>query len=322
MHFDWASFLDSVGIPYRYGPDMNISRDHIGIPCPLCDDDGGFHFGIRLEDGMTRGCWRDKEHYVGPVKLLSHLANIPLPDAIKMWNTGAVPTDDAIDILLAELEADETPKKISFDEVFLPEEAKKFKREPTIASQRAWNYMADRGFDPFDLSHYYGVRWMGKHDFWGGRILLPIRWGNKLVGWTGRAYGPARIRYLSYPPGELLSHLLLVPRGATRGGELLLLVEGPLDAYKIDQLGRDRGIHAVALMGTKMQGGKIKHLSKIVDNYDRCVVMLDEGEDLRAVEIAAELSVLGVKAAPCLPGYPDPGEFDLGALDLLENLAR
>ena len=102
--------------------------------------------------------------------------------------------------------------------------------------------------------------------------------------------------------------------GAAKGGETLVLVEGPVDALKLDVLGRP-SVRAVGLMGVVLSPGKRDLVVRLVERFDRVCVLLDADAMAVALRLKAELGFLNRQVTlGALPeGVKDPG--DLSSLE-------
>lgn len=86
-------------------------------------------------------------------------------------------------------------------------------------------YVADRGLDPLAYPYYYSDK-VG----FGNRIIVPFMFKNKLVGWTARAMGDNKPKYISeQQPGYVFN---LDNQDTDR--EFVLVMEGPFDALSVD----------------------------------------------------------------------------------------
>lgn len=84
------------------------------------------------------------------------------------------------------------------------------------------------------------------------------------------------------------------------------MVEGPLDALKVDYYGKPFGVNAVATMGTAVTEGQKKRLTKIARNTSTYVVF-DETAMSEGLALADEI---GATWLPLPSGIGDPGEMD------------
>lgn len=324
--FDWIPFLESEQIDFIVGPAKNVGSDHIGINCPLCGDDTEYHFGIRISDGMPRGCWRTRSHWLTSAELLVRVLGISMREAVEILTEGnavAITEDAMLDAVgLLDAKVQEPFRSIEWTEhsrVF--ESASGQARVP-------WQYMEGRGFRPDVLSRKYGIRW-GTGDRWNYRILFPLHSpAQELIGWTGRAVGNASIKYDTYPAGDAINRVVYEPR-PDQEGKLLIITEGPVDALKIDCLGRSLGVSGVALLGLRDSPGKIAHIQEIAARHEYVGICLDHGYEANALQIQTFMRPLDTSILTLPEGVEDPGELKtrqgrewmIGLLDRLNRAA-
>lgn len=121
-----------------------------------------------------------------------------------------------------------------FDEVALPKNAKSIKTWADLNCVDSdfvdvVQYAMTRGDHVFENCEFYwtpDVKF-GMHR----RLLIPFYWGNKIVGWTGRAIdSEAKPRYMTDTP----SHFIFNNSNMYKNRKFVILVEGQFDALAID----------------------------------------------------------------------------------------
>lgn len=153
-----------------------------------------------------------------------------------------------------------------------------------------WEYLVhDRGFLPCDIpllcSWYLVVA--GTQGTYHDRILLPYVVDWEIVSWTARAIADARIRYLDLSKDESIiepKKTLYNHDAAFEGGELLLVVEGPFDALKLDLYGREWGVRTVALSTNSISDQQIYILEEAAHNFKQVLIMMDNAGQLGVVD--------------------------------------
>lgn len=86
-------------------------------------------------------------------------------------------------------------------------------------------YLTDRGLDPLAYPYQYSDK-VG----FGNRIIVPFLYKGQLVGWTARALGDNKPKYISeQQPGYVFGL-----DSQTLDREFVIVVEGPFDALSID----------------------------------------------------------------------------------------
>lgn len=306
--FDWLAFLQHHGIVYAE-QGRNVARGHVNIACPFCgSDDPSKHMGLELATGRY-ACWRDPEHRgKNPIRVVRALLRCTTEQARSIVDDDSwtpVADFDVLDNALASLDAPrnaEALKKLNW-----PSEARHvLNRTPT---RKFFRYLKRRGFDDIKLLRkQYGLRCAVFGRF-KDRVLFPITQDNELVGWTGRAVGRAVKRYDAYPTGDALSHCLFNGDACRdRPGKLLVIVEGPIDALKIDYYGRlsNHRVRAAALLTTSGSGERIARIMDAAERHERVLILLDRGATKQAHRLASQLSTLR-PVVGVLEGWDDPG---------------
>jgi hypothetical protein len=188
-----------------------------------------------------------------------------------------------------------------------------------IATRRARNYLIQRGFDDNsidDLVRLYDIR-TARDGHYASRIILPYYLDGKLVTWTARAIAPSEIRYKDLP-----RDLSLVPPKETLynhdciadGGDILVIVEGPIDALKLDFYGRAHGVRAVALSTNSVSGMQLDMLAAADRQFQWKLVMMDNATSLGFVDSMRLKQELGgyltdVRAVRVPYGAKDSGDL-------------
>ena len=304
---DWIDFLDSCGVEYVEGPKGQVRKGHVGIQCPRCRDDEKFHFNIELDTGRIRGCWRDKNHWMSPPQLVGHLAGVSTVEAKRILADGDVPVDVSPRTLLDRLEKDDDVEK-DLDVLTWPDEARPFGSK-TRQEQPYVNYLKRRGFlNPYDPTARFGLRWCPRGK-WSHRILFPLyRVDGELAGWTGRDItGTSKVKYRTHPPGDAVSRLAFGYDPEVTGRSLVL-VEGPVDACKVEVYGGP-GTYALALLGLNVGPRKLALVDAVAQGFRRVVILLDDGAQAQALDLAYQLTHLDPIMGHLPPGVADPGDL-------------
>jgi hypothetical protein len=317
MKIKWEDLLRSNGVPY-VTTGANVARGHVNVRCPFCGPaDPSHHMGIRLEDGAW-GCYRDPGHRGrSATRLLVALLRCSVEDARKLTTSDALVTD--MGKLTEKLRAlDSSSKQAPAEEVSWPSEFRRFEDGPGKYEKPLHQYLVRRGFDfPFNLADRYDFRWaLGGR--WDKRIILPLDDGFSMVGWTGRHIGDASIRYLtSGPVGDMLFNA----RDVLQGGRVLVIVEGPFDALKLDYYGAKHGVRSIALLGLTVARAKMQRVLACMDRYEQTYYMLDAGAERTKIELGSILGPRGARPLDVPYGKKDPGELDKQeVLDLVAAL--
>lgn len=325
--FDWLRLLNEQRIPY-IDSGANVKRGEVAVQCPFCGSaDPSKHMGISLETGWW-SCWRNRSQHSGksPLRLIMRLLHVPYGRAREIAGLGDDYVDpEGFDALAARLmgrNPDIRPEQmdrrfLSLEDSFLPITSR-------IRTRRFWNYLySARGFDGASragedvdvLCDLYQLR-AGTEGGWSDRIILPYYLDGKLVTWTGRAIGPATIRYrdlrldssLLAPKDTLFNHDCIL-----EGGKVLVIQEGPFDALKIDFYGRPYGVRSVALSTNSIKDAQVFLLQAAADNFERIIVMLDNATSLGLVDSMRMKQALfflnNVSIQPVPYGLKDAGDL-------------
>lgn len=290
---DYLSLLRSEGIPF-VDRGKNVKRGHINIKCPFCGSaDPSYHMGLELETGYW-GCWRNAEHRgKSPVRLLVQLLRIPYWRARELAGLDADAVDpEGFTALAVKLRSgaglDKSdkwkPKALEFPEEFRPLE---------LDDRKAWpllNYLDhQRGFSEGSLAalaYDYNLMFAPRGP-WYGRLILPYYLQGALVTWTGRTTGHSDLRYRDLdiessvvPP----KHTLYNYDATLDGGNWLFVVEGPLDALKLDFYGSKLGCRAVGLSTNSISDEQLWLLAEAQERFEHVGVMMDNATTLGFVD--------------------------------------
>ncbi len=223
--------------------------EHYRVCCPYCSDTR-----FRLYIGYT---WNtiDQMTKRRTGRFLAHCFNEEcdmsnLDNELRVYmqyNTVIPKTDVAL-----------TPIRELFPEVKLPGECQPLS---TLGNgHAAIEYILKRDFDPGELDREWGLQYCvhAERDEEGfipgtrvyanlvkGRIIIPITWQHKLVGWQARSLNPdeKHIKYYTMP--GLNKNYMLFNGDRARLSRFGVVVEGAFDAFRV-------GPRAVALLGSSM----------------------------------------------------------------------
>lgn len=176
-------------------------------------------------------------------------------------------------------------------------------------------YLKRRGFKtPVAIAKAYDLRYATTGRM-KGRLVFLCRDGKDVRGWTGRAISQrgSLARYKTFPEDGTGRDLLWNADRCEDGGRMLLFVEGPIDALKVDLAGRPLGIRSVALLGLSMGEGKVAKVFELADLFDRVGFMLDPGAFSKALELGSLVSQIYAEVIR-LPGSRDPGAMGIEPL--------
>lgn len=291
--FNWRELLDEQRIAY-IERGANVKRGEVNIRCPFCGAaDPSYHMGLSPDTGWW-ACWRNKGHRgKSPLRLIVALLQIPYWKAREIAGLTTDYIDpEGFDAVAARIlghdgvmahEPIPRPRTLTWPRYF--------NEIDEVSGWRHLRYLADvRGFGRGHagrLCRQYELMCCRDDPDWENRVVIPYILDDHLVAWTGRAIGPARIRYK-----DLAIDDCLIPPKATlynydairTGGVALIAVEGPVDALKIDYFGRDVGVRAVALSTNSMTDEQLYMLGDAVGQFRRIFFMLDNASALGIVD--------------------------------------
>ena len=297
MYFDWRTFLDEYGIKHTLFP----HRGWAEMKCPFCGSaDRHRHMGVKLDPASPGwSCWRDSTHRGrDPTRLVQALLGCNLTKARAIVASSAM--ESTVDEELEDVVPSDTieirPIARWLD---WPDEIKPFSRLGSVLQRRFINYIGSRGFEkPLQVAREYGLRYALTGHF-EQRLIFPIYdGGGQLNGWTGRSIVDAKPKYLHLSSRAKEAPVALVSMKDTLynlpslvyGGNILVLVEGPFDALKIDYYGKSRGVRSVCLFGKHATANQYALLSIAVSLFRRLIVLLDNDALPEAQEITETMT--------------------------------
>lgn len=301
--FNYQPFLDFYGIEYAT-EGKNVSPGNVNVRCPFCrDGDPSMHMGLSLE-GFGWGCWRDVRHRgKDPARIVQALLGVSYGEAEKIVADGSPLTTslDAMRKKLDRLAAAKPVIDLSFVEVEFPPEVKRI----TKANVSFIEYLRGRGFDGcclelierFNLHGCYSGRW-------ANRVIFPIMWKGRMVGWTGRAIYPSmEPKYLTFPNDGTPKAVLFNDRPLLPTDHTLVVVEGPLDVAKFDLFGHVYGFVIRGLLGTAITHRQIALLNDF-DPRIKKVIVQDADALQQSLHISSSVQHSIVRQ---IVGADDPG---------------
>lgn len=312
---DWVRLLEDNKIEYvTRGP--NTKRGEVSIKCPWCgEDDPSQHLGINLL-AESWGCLRNARHRgyssayliatllrvsIHQAKIIRKQYEVSDPDSLLDATKLFSDDDDAGDAVAEPT----SPTTLPNDFRYIEDEG---------LTRPYFQYLIRRGFPkPGSLIRYFGLRaaLLGRFK---GRLIIPV-WGGPrktaLIGWTGRAIGKVidAPRYKESGP-ELKATVLNFDNLRRDGGKLLTVVEGPIDALKLDYFGVKLEARATCLFGANMTPAQAGALNELCRRFDRVNLMLDPDAVQQAFDARDWLIAPNVSFTPVPEGAEDPGAMN------------
>lgn len=327
MTMDVQQFLQDNNINYRTdGP--NCSRGGIVIRCPFCgDDDPSEHMGWDLATAHWN-CLRRSGVHSGrnPRRLIIQLIGCTRDEADQLISGRRALEMDSLSNVRNRLSPFSNPLDPSNDPNGVPLKLPtNFRPLLDQASARHYTqYLIERrGFAK------KAVAAMHKHydlhycvdGYWRGRIIFPLCLDGNLVGWTSRTISARQeLRYLSLSDREndigqpvalrSVRDMIWNYDQLMKGdGQDLIVVEGPMDALKIDSHARTMGVRATCVFGTGVTDAQMVLLSEVMKGFKNFYVLGDAGAHLNVMGVLKKLSVFRPRQIKLPRGVDDPGDM-------------
>ena len=301
----------------------NISKGWIGINCPFCEEDEGFHLGIN-EKSRFWSCWKNSKHRgKGYYNLFKKLLKCSEQQLRLLCEDKKLLIEDEFNSIKDKLNI-KTDRKENKVELlnFLPEF---MEIKNSGITKRFWDYLVERGFDnPDIIISKYNLKCclVGEYKF---RIIIPIYKDGKLVTWTSRSlYKNAKLRYLTHPIKDSVLNIkdtLFNYDYINNGGEVLFITEGPFDAIKMQYLFPFPSYKATCLYTKSISDVQEVLLYYIAPNYNKVILLLDKNEISQSFFMMSNLSFISNFETMIFPfnDIKDPGELTKEHMNILLN---
>jgi len=263
---DIKALLDSLDVTYSE-EGKNVTPGWVNIRCLFCNDKSN-HLGINLQSSYFH-CWRcgTKGHLI---KLVMELGGLSFHQAVQIVHD----FEDELGIPSVLYDAN----VIRRDAVELPSHLLE------ALPQRHYEYLLQRGFDPFTLQELYQLRATNHLSELPHRLYIPIHQNKKLVTYTTRdVTGTAPNKYKSCANDKGIIPIKECLYNIDTVRETILIVEGPTDVWRI-------GAGAVATFGTAFTTAQINRI--LLCGSSRVFVLYDAENDAQrqATKLATLLS--------------------------------
>jgi hypothetical protein len=294
MGFDVIRFLDDFGVPW-WPPGENVSRNHVGVTCPFCDDTYN-HLGIHVSGDRVPTCWKCGKH-----SLQSYVRTISSENFDTL-------SEKYGEILSYYQFTDNFEEKIRGGaSSCIPPGSKNFKPAHK-------KYLTDRGSDADYLIHKYDLLVTSSTDDYPFRIIFPIKLNNKIVSYQGRSFIGAAPKYLTCrPEDEVIFHKDIFFNLDNSDKDICIIVEGVFDAVRL-------GNNAIASFGTSITPEQLLYVKS---KYKYVFLLYDTEEEAqnKAKKAALTLNGFGIQVENIKLDHGDPGEMtDEDALYLKREL--
>lgn len=262
---DIIRLYQDFGLQYQSAGGRGVGRGWVGIPCPFCTGNPGYHLGFCIDPYSKYygkfSCWRCGGK--SAKKVISRITNI------------------------SENEVYSVIKKYSTDsKILLPEEKKivrakqcKLPSGTTKMKNRHKNYLRKRGFDPEYLEKFWKIQGTGPVGSYKHRIIIPIYFQETLVSYQGRDItDKSNTKYKACPQElEIREHKHCLYGIDLVKSDSIIVCEGVTDVWRL-------GAGAVATFGIKFTPAQ----ARLLINYKNVFILYDT--DSEAVEQADNLS--------------------------------
>jgi hypothetical protein len=327
MDFNVIEFFDASGIEYvTEGP--NTKKGNINIACPWCGDDPSHHMGVEPNKGWY-GCWRNPMHRGKNLpRLLAALTPLTYREACTLVGVNGTHLDQTELESLADgsyFHAEGcaiNDAQVHVEHLELPHVFRRLRPDDGFWStaEPYIDYMRSRGFGSNDTRRVcsaFNLQYCIS-GWWKSRIIIPVYQHKDLVTWTGRSifFNPG-LRYMSLDNESAvmnIKHCLYnFDSAQITGGEVLFLVEGPVDVWKMDLYGRPLNCRAVGLFNMSCEDEQLELIEMLAHRYKRIVVLTDRGELVAGNAILEKLAYLRVnmdiRLGEVPKGVDDPGKL-------------
>ena len=287
MSFRFQDFCERYGIQYATPGNKHVSHGWIGVPCPFCTGNPGFHLGVH-EGGAVK-CWRCGTHSQNAVvqKLLG--VDWAEAQAIREAFGGEAPRYRRTTPALPQIR----PQTLDYP------------RGTGEITDRHRRYLSDRGFSADDLIQTWGLKGTGPTGPYKHRIIVPINFKGRVVSYQGRdVTDRSSMKYKACAKDvEVIPHqsILYGIDGVHRRS--VIVTEGVTDVWR---LGRG---NAVATFGIEYTPAQV---NLIQSRFSLVFIMFDSTEEQARVQsgkLASELSMLDVEVEEIIIDQSDPGSM-------------
>jgi 5S rRNA maturation endonuclease (ribonuclease M5) len=313
------NFLERNNIDYKL-KGKNISKGNIGIICPYCNDDTGFHLGIR-EDGVF-ACWRDSEHQGNIINLIKKLLNCSYYEALAELNIVSIADSDSMIKAVNRLfkntnNIQEIKKQLLLSNDF-------HNIENYGSTKKFYDYLIYRGFNKIEyLIKYYRLKCCLINKF-SNRLIFPIYEKGKLITWVGRSvYKNDSLPYMTQPQVDsikITTDCLYDYDNIIEGGKILFICEGVFDCMKINWYTSEE-IKATCLFTKRMSTYQQSLLLTLIDKYDKIIILLDPDAEINSQQMYDEITWMSgnIEIGKIQKGFKDVGEMKEKDINILIN---
>lgn len=287
---DIIRLYNDRGIGYELPGHKHVSAGWVGIPCPFCSGNPGFHLGYCTDPGSRYAgrfvCWR-----CGPKKVYDVLCRVLSMDKSGVRGLLGIYEQN----FPMNFENNKEEKRERKSSLVLPPGTDKMK-------QNHRKYLIDRKFDPEKLEKEWGLKGTGPVGPYKHRIIIPIEHHWKLVSYQGRDItGKSDMKYKACrQEDEVRDHKdCLYGLDKTKSNRVIV-VEGVTDVWRL-------GPGTVATFGIKYKPAQVRLLL----NFAMVFILFDPESEAQeqAKKLGLELKTAGVQSELIDIFSGDPGDL-------------
>jgi len=304
QNIDLRDVFDRLGVEYHTR--KNVSGNNVALRCPWCgDEDPSAHLTVGVPPNPPYyQCWRNPNHRGrDPYRLLRALSDRPQRELV------ALLARYRVSALLAETPAAPVSRKITHIE-----DMRHWRMFAGVyrAERPYYDYLrVQRGFGRWTrgLIRKHGLRYAISGEM-RGRVIFPIYDANgEIVNAVGRAIGSIQPRYRVVPSDAAPVPARGLVYNGHRPARRVIVVEGPLDALKLDVAAGF--YHAVPVATMTVTPGAARILALARMEAEEYVILYDSGADVAAYRLRDELSALVSGLVRVVTGVleTDPGDL-------------
>jgi len=269
----FTQLLDDYNIEYMTEGNKHCTPGWINLHCPFCAGSRNYHLGYNIEKNFCT-CWRCGVHRTEDVLIaLLHVSRREARNLMRQYGGYSSPRPTSI-----------KPRVKNFKFPSNCEQMKKPHRSYLIQRkfnpeqlERDWNLMGAGPISLLDRKYY-------KH-----RIIIPIRWGGKIVSFQGRDItGKSEIRYKACPQDrELTPHQTILYGKQETWGDIGICVEGVTDVWRL-------GFSSFATFGISFTPSQVRNIAR---HFTRVIILFDDDPQAQeqAKKLMGELRFRGVE---------------------------
>lgn len=326
LKVDIREVLRTYGVPFvEHGEEGNVVRGNVNVKCPMCGaDDHSHHMGINLETGVF-GCWRNREHRGrNPEYLLSKLTGRPVREMRELLHDTTTTTIEGLSGLSKRLESLKEGNVLQVQEpdvfVELPRDFATLRATTKGVMRIPYVYLRGRGFSNEDIARMGGEFGVG-YSHLLNRVVFPFNDGEELIGWTSRAVGESRAKYMHHPPGPTIKQTLFNYDHTIKRLEdspddctAVFVVEGVFDALRLELC--CPGVYGVACLGVSATPAQVEKIRALASRAPLVCISFDKKATRSARTLADSVPASNVRMV-----MPPDIDGDIGDLKPAQAVA-